>query len=375
MTRNLSESATGTAGLPSRMPPARVARAVESVRSAMRKVSHKMLPPPASILDMTMGFATAQTIFAAVHLGIADVLADGPLTATEIALRTNTDPRATYRLLRSLAMQSIFSERADGRFEMTSLAQALRADSPMSIRPLLLMLGHPLYWEHWGRLTESVQTGQTSVETVYGMPLFELLDQQPEIAKIFNDAMTCASAMTIPPILSACDFSHARTIIDVGGGNGQLLAAVLGAAPHARGVLFEQESLEEKAREIFAEAGVADRSEVHAGSFFDEVPTGGDLYVLKHVIHDWDDASAAKILRRVSDAMDPSASLLLIESVIPPRNKPHFGKYLDLDMLIFAGGKERTELEYSELLSNNGFHLRRVIPTVAHLSIIEASPR
>lgn len=374
MTRHLIEPATEPSALPSRLPPARVARAVESIRSGLRRVNAKLLPPPASILDMTMGFATAQTIFAAVRLGIADVLADGPMTAAEIAERIDTHPAATHRLLRALAMQQIFTERADGTFELTSLAQALRADSPMSIRPLLLMLGHPLYWEHWGHLTESVTSGRTSVETTYGMPLFELLADQPEIAQVFNDAMTCVSAMTIPPVLAACDFSKAATIVDVGGGNGQLLAAVLGAAPQARGVLFEQESLGDKAREIFASAGVASRSEVRAGSFFDAVPTDGDLYLLKHVIHDWDDERATHILRNVHQAMSATASLLLIESVIPPRNKPHFGKYLDLDMLIFAGGKERTRAEYADLLRRTGFTLRRVIPTVAHLSIVEATP-
>jgi len=188
-------------------------------------VSFKMLPPAASVLDMTMGFATGQTILAAVKLGIADVLAAGPLTASEIAERIDADPVATQRLLRALAMQSIFSERRDGRFQMTSLAQALRSDSPMSIRPLLLMLGHPLYREHWRCLAESVRSGRTSVETKYGVPLFEFLDNEPELAQIFNDAMACASAMTIPPILAACDFSGANTIVDVGGGNGQLLAA------------------------------------------------------------------------------------------------------------------------------------------------------
>jgi O-methyltransferase/methyltransferase family protein len=361
-------------GRPSRLPPARMARAVESVRSALRRVSFKMLPPAASVLDMTMGFATGQTILAAVKLGIADVLATGPLTAAQVAERIDADPVATQRLLRALAMQSIFSERRDGRFEMTSLAQALRSDSPMSIRPLLLMLGHPLYWEHWGCLAESVRAGRTSVEMNYGVPLFGLLDQEPEIAQVFNDAMTCASAMTIPPILAVCDFGVADTIVDVGGGNGQLLAAALAAVPGARGVLFERQALEPSARAIVEAAGVATRFEFEAGSFFDSVPTGGDVYLLKHVVHDWDDDRAGEILRTVRDSMRPTASLLLIECVIPTRNKAHFGKYLDLDMLIFAGGRERTEREFSDLLHHNGFTLRRVIPTVTHVSIIEAVP-
>jgi O-methyltransferase domain/Dimerisation domain len=355
-----------------RMPPVRLARAVESVRSALLRVTSKMLPPAPSVLDMTMGFATAQTILAAVKLGIADVLAAGPLTAADIAERIDADPVATHRLLRALAMQSIFSQRRDGRFQMTSLAQALRSDSPTSIRPLLLMLGHPLYWEHWGCLAESVRSGRASIETSYGVPFFRLLDSEPEVAQVFNDAMTCASAMTIPPILAAWDFAAVNTVVDVGGGNGQLLAAVLASVPGAHGILFEQESLESRARTLFESAGVADRVSFHVGSFFDTAPTGGDVYLLKHVIHDWDDDRAADILRTVRNSMSPTSSLLLIECVIPLRNKPHFGKYLDLDMLIFAGGKERTEREFSDLLRDNGFTLKRVLPTVAHVSIIEA---
>ena len=360
---------------PTRMPPARLARAVESVRSTMRRVSSKLLPPSASVLDMTMGFATAQTIFAATRLGIADELADGPLTTDELAARIGAEPAATHRLMRALAMQSIFTERPDGRYAMTSLAQALRSDSPHSVRPLLLMLGHPLYWQHWGNLTESVQSGRTSVESEYGMPLFELLDQRPDVAAVFNDAMTCVSALTIPPVLSAYDFARARIIIDVGGGNGQLLAAVLQTAPLAHGVLFEQESLQDSATRVLTAAGVADRCRMEPGSFFESVPTGGELYLLKHVIHDWNDEQAAKILTNVRAAMTGNATLLLIESVLPPRNKPHFGKYLDLDMLIFAGGRERTAAEYSMLLHHNGFEFRRVIPTAAHISLIEAVPR
>ncbi|MCW2651810.1 MAG: hydroxyneurosporene-O-methyltransferase [Mycobacterium sp.] len=355
------------------VPPARLARAVESVRAGLRKVSLKLLPPPAGVLDVAWGFAAAQTIYAAARLGIADALADGPLSAPEIADRIGADRAATLRLLRVLAMQSIFAERADGTYEMTSLAAPLRSDGPMSVRPMLLMLSHPFYWEHYGHLTDSVRAGQTSVEMVHGISLFECFEKDPESAQLFADAMACLTRLSIPPILAAYDFSRAKTIVDVGGGNGQLLAAILGAVPKARGVLLEQQAVQTQARERFEQAGLARRADIEVGSFFDTVPRVGDLYLLKHILHDWDDEQANAILCRVRDAMAPSASLLLIECVIPSGNKFHFGKFLDLDMMIFSGGRERTADEFSDLLAKTGFTLRRIIPTVMHLSIIEAS--
>lgn len=357
---------------PPKLPPPRLARAVESVRAGLHRVRCKMVPPFAGVLDLTMGFAVSQTIFAAARLGIADVLAAGPLTAGQIAERIDADPDAVHRLLRVLATQHIFRQRRDGRFEMTSMAEPLRTDAPMSIRPLLMMLSHPLYWEQFGNLAQVVRTGRTTLESDHDMGLFEFLDQDPETARVFNDAMTCVTSLAIPPILAAYDFTQARTIVDVGGGNGQMLAAVLKSAPQSRGVLLEQASLESRARAVFRSAGVDDRVTISAGSFFDRVPTGGDIYLLKHVVHDWQDDLAAAVLRRVREAMSPLSKLLVVETVIPPGNTTHFGKLLDLDMMIFAGGRERSQQEISDLLTETGFELQRVVPTVTHLSLIEA---
>lgn len=356
-----------------RLPPVWLARSVETIRSGLRKASYKMVPPSVGILDATTGAAAAQTIYAAARLGIADVLSDGPLSAAAIADRVGADPVATHRLLRALAMQSIFFQRADNTYELTPMAQALRSDTATSVRPLLLMLSHPLYWEHWGKLTDAVRTGQSSIETTYGTNLFECLDQDREVAKIFNDAMACTSSLAIPPVLAAYDFSRAGTIVDVGGGNGRLLSAVLSATHRARGVLFELPAAAAAGREHLDAAGVGSRSEVTTGSFFDGVPRGGDVYLLKHIVHDWDDEHAAMILARVREAMTPTTKLLLIESVLPSGNKPHYGKFLDLDMLIFAGGHERSRPEYGKLLETAGLRLNRVIPTVSHLSIVEAT--
>lgn len=331
-----------------------------------------MVPAFAGVLDLAMGYAVSQAVHAAARLGIADILVDGPLTVERIAGQIDADASALRRLLRVLAAHQVFRERRDGRFEMTPMSHALRSDAPVSIRPLLMMLSHPFYWEHFGRLTDVVRSGRTSVETQYGMGLFECLEQDPETAEVFHEAMSCVTAMAIPPILAAYDFSSAETIIDVGGGSGQLLAAVLSATPDARGVLFEQSALKDRAQQVFESAGVADRVSIETGSFFDAVPEGGDIYLLKHVIHDWEDQQAADILRTVREAMGPHARLVLAETVIPPGNKAHFGKLLDLDMLIFAGGRERTAAEFGDLLIGSGFTPPRTIPTAMHLSLIEA---
>lgn len=356
-----------------RVPPVWLARSVEAVRNGLRKATLKSVPPPVGILDATMGsVAGAQTIYAAAQLGIADALADGPLTAEAIAARIGTHPGATERLLRALTMQSVFTRRRDGTYQLTATAQALRSDSAMSVRPLLLILSHPLYWEHWGRLAESVRTGDSSLQAAYGMPLFECLEHEPDVAQVFNDAMTCTSALVTPPLLAAYDFTDAGTVVDIGGGNGRLLSAILRAAPLTRGVLFDLAGTETEGRAHLRAEGLGDRSEVRTGSFFDTVPHGGDVYVLKHILHDWDDADAGRILGRVRAAMAPGARLLVIEAVLPAGNRPHLGKFLDLDMLIFAGGRERTATEYEKLLGTHGFRLNRLIPTASHVSIIEA---
>lgn len=356
------------------IPPPALVRAVETVRTGLQRVRARMAPPFAGVLDLAMGYAVSHAVQAAARLAIADVFDDGPLSVERIAERIDADAHAVRRLLRVLASHQIFRERRDGRFEMTPMSHALRSDAPVSIRPLLMMISHPFYTEHFARLPDVVRTGRTSVESTYGAGLFDCLEQDPDAAAVFNDAMTCVTAMAVPPVLAAYDFTDAETIVDVGGGAGQLLAAVLNAAPQARGVLFEQSSLEDHAQRVFESAGVADRATIETGSFFEAVPEGGDIYLLKHVVHDWDDRQAAAILATVRESMSPNARLLLAETVIPSGNRPHFGKLLDLDMLVFAGGRERTAPEFTDLLTGSGFTPPRIIPTAIHLSLLEAVP-
>ncbi|WP_051871648.1 methyltransferase [Streptomyces sclerotialus] len=330
--------------------------------------------PTDDLMEMVVGGCTAQAIYTAAKLGIADVLAEGPRTAEEIAAKVEADPDGVYRLLRALTTRAIFAEEPGKRFTLTPMADALRSDAPNSVRALVLMAGHPITWETWGRLTHSVVTGEPAFWKLRGMRVFEYLARDEEYADLFNQAMTFSSSIEIPTILEAYDFSRFRTIVDVGGGQGRLLAAILQATPDANGVLLDIESVTASAPPVLAEAGVADRCTIHSGSFFDAVPTGGDAYILKHVLHDWPEDKAVDILRSVRASIGENGELLLVALVLPDDNSPHLGKVVDLDLLLEFGGRHRTAEEYRRLLATAGFALRRVVPTAGAASVVEAVP-
>jgi hypothetical protein len=326
------------------------------------------------MLELASGFMSTHAVYAAARLGIADVLADGPLSPGDIAAETGSDPDATYRLLRACAMFGVFTEDGDGRFGLTPLADALRSGVPGSVLPVVLMLGDPQYQGPWGRLVDTVQTGRPGAELAYGKPIWEHLDEAPGFAATFNDAMTCLSAMDWPTVAAAYDFTAFSTIVDVGGGHGQLLALMLDAAPGAKGVLQEREVMVDAAEAHLRGAGVLDRCRIEAGSFFETAPSDGDLYVMRRVVHDFDDEQAVEVLSTVRRHMPRGSTLLLLESVVPTDGSPHFAKTLDLDMMIFAGGRERTERQFATLLDRAGFRLARVVPTISTISLIEAVP-
>ncbi|MDT5236894.1 MAG: hypothetical protein QOF47_2881 [Mycobacterium sp.] len=355
-----------------KLPPVRIARVMDSVRRRLRRLDQKLVPAPIAVLDMMTGAFFTRAIYTAAKFGIADVLSDGPLTAEAIAKQVGANPDALRRMLRTLASRGIFAQQADGRFALTPLADALRSDAPTSVRGVVLFWGDQRHWEHWGQLPHTVQTGQPAVDSLRGKPMFDFLLDDPEFAAIFNDGMTSVSDMEIPPLLAAYDFTGVGTIVDVGGGHGRLLAAILQKWPQAHGILFDAESVVEGAPAVLDAAGVADRCTAVGGSFFESVPSGGDAYVLKHIVHDWDDSTALAILRNVRAAMSRDAKLLVIESVVPDDNREHVSKMIDLEMLVVATGRERTSAEYAELLRTAGFRFTRVIPTVGPTSIVES---
>ncbi|MCW4354347.1 acetylserotonin O-methyltransferase [Hoyosella sp. YIM 151337] len=361
-------------GLP-RLPPIGIVRAVEGVRGALIKLTHWLAPAPVNVLELATGSWVTQAVYTATKLGIPDAVAGGPIDAQRVAEKVGADADATLRLLRALSAKSVFRERRDGRFELTSLGQPLRSDTPNSVRALVLMIGHPVHWEHWGDLLYAVQSGKPSLEHLRGVSAFEFFEENEEVAEVFNDAMTVTSEMVIGPVLAAYDFTPYRSIVDVGGGHGRLLAAILQKAPDTRGVLFDLESVLPGGRDYLVEAGVADRATAVAGSFFDAVPQGGELYILKNIIHDWPEAQALDILRNVRAVMGKQSRVLVIEAVVPEGNSPHVSKWLNLEMLIQTGGRERTAAQYADLLHAAGLEVTRVLPTIGPASIVEAAVR
>jgi ubiquinone/menaquinone biosynthesis C-methylase UbiE len=322
---------------------------------------------------MLTGYWIAQSLHVAAQLGIADLLKGGPQTVAHLAEATGTHPRSLYRLLRALASESVFAEDEQGRFVLTPLGECLRSDVPNSQRSMAIMNGEEHY-RCWGELLYSVQTGQTAFEKLFGQPIFQYLAAHPRQARIFDEGMVGVHGAETKAMLDAYDFRGVGTLVDVGGGNGSLLLTTLQRHPSLRGMLYDRPDVIERARANVKAAGVENRCTLTGGDFFETVPAGGDAYLMRHIIHDWNDEQCRTILRNCRKVVPPSGKLLLIESVIPLGNEPCFAKFLDLTMLVIPGGMERTEAEYRELLASAGFHLARIVPTASVVDVIECVP-
>lgn len=323
---------------------------------------------------MTNGFQVSQAIHVVATLGIADLLKDGPRSADELAEATGTHASALYRILRALASVGVFAEQSDGRFGLTPLAEHLQTDVPGSLRSWAMLIGRPYYFASWGHLLHSVKTGEPAFPHVYGMPAWEYRASHPEESALFDGAMTGLSLAEAEAVVRSYDFSSIGVLVDVGGGKGALLAAILAANPALRGILFDQPHVVADAKDLLERAGVADRCEVVDGDFFKAIPGGADAYLLKSIIHDWDDASAIEILRKCRSAMADSARLLVVERGIRPANEPDPAKFIDLMLLVMLGGRERTAEEYERLYTEAGFKLTNTIHTDSLLDIIEGVP-
>lgn len=317
----------------------------------------------AELRRLVNGYQVSQAIHAAATLGIADLLADGPRASDDLAAATGTDPRALYRLLRALSSVGVFHEDAERRFALTELGAALRTDSPDSMVDMVIYSGRQYYREAWSSLLESVRTGDTAFRLVHGVDVWEYRAQRPEESAIFDRAMAALSRMQVRWVLDAYDFGRFRKIVDVGGGNGALLGALLAEHEHLRGVLFDQPH-------VVAGVDLGERGEVVAGSFFETVPDGGDAYLLKWIIHDWEDDDATRILRTVRRHGE---TILLIERVIGPPNEGAEAKFSDLNMLVAPGGKERTREEFAALFDAGGYRLLEVTPTAGAMCVIEGA--
>lgn len=330
------------------------------------------VPPEAQLMQIVAGCFPSQAVYVAAKLGIADLLKGKPLTVAELARQTGTHERALYRVLRCLASLGIFRETEATVFGLTPTAELLVSDHPGSMRDAAVFMGEPWHWSVYGELLHSVTTGKVAWERVHGKEVFPYFLEHPEEYEVFNRAMTSFSTNALPAIVEAYDFAGVTKLADIAGGHGMLLAGFLKANPQLAGLLFDVPQVIEGAPVLLEKEGVADRVELKTGDFFESVPSGADAYVMKFIIHDWDDDRALKILRNIHQVLPAHGRLLLVEMVVPPGNEPHFSKIQDLEMLVSPGGVERTPDEYRDLLARAGFELRRIIPTKSPLSIVEA---
>lgn len=333
-------------------------------------------PPPAAVLmQMVVGRWVSQMITAVAELGIADALASGPLTPDAIAAKIGAHGPSVHRLLRAVASLGIFAEDADGRFHHTPLSEPLRSDLPGSLRGWARYAGARAPVLAWADLAASIRTGEPAFRRVHGQSFFDHLGASPADAAVFDQAMHAVSSSEIPAILAAYDFGHCGTIVDVGGGDGTLLAAILEQHRGVRGVLYDLDHVVARARQRLANAPAAARIEIKAGSFFDTVPPGGDTYLMKHILHDWSDEDCVRILRHCRRVVPANGRVLVVECVIPPGNESGFGKLLDIEMIaVTEGGRERTAKEFAALFAASGFELGRIAVTVAGTAVVEAQP-
>jgi hypothetical protein len=335
--------------------------------------STKPAAPPATLLPLLVGAWVSQAIYVAAKLGIADFLAEGPRTTAELAGSAQVNEGALYRVLRALASLEIFEECDGGRFALTPLAECLRSDVPGSLRAFAVMLGEPEHRRAWDDVLHSVRTGEPAFDHIFGVPHFQYFSANAAAAQIFNEGMASRASVENDAIVAAYDFSKSSTVVDVGGGQGTLLAEMLREAPQLSGVLFDLPHVI-AAKRSKAQENKEPRLQFREGNFFESVPPGGDLYVLKKIIHDWDDVRATSILRNCAAAMSDKARLLVIDPVIPPGNEHSFNKLLDLMMLVWtSGGRERTEREHRALLGKAGLETLRVIETNVPLLILETA--
>jgi hypothetical protein len=313
------------------------------------------------------------SLYVAITLNVADHLAAGPKDVSDLARATGANEDALFRILRLLVSVGIFAEAGPRRFALNASSELLRKDVPGSLRGIAVFLSDPFHFKVYASLMDSVMTGKPAVDAAFGMPIFDYLAKNPDYSKVFNEAMTAFSAPVVSAALEAYDFSGIGLLVDVAGGHGEVLMSILKKHPKVRGVLTDVGHVIDGAKPRIAGAGLADRCQAVPCDFFAAVPEGGDAYIMKHIIHDWDDARATTILKNIAKAMGPKrGKVILLESVIAGDGAPDFGKFIDIEMLAMPGGKERSADEFRALFAGAGFELTRIVPTQSPLSVVEA---
>jgi O-methyltransferase domain len=329
------------------------------------------------LLQLATGFVFTAALQPIVRLKIADLVGRGPVSASELARQTGTNADALYRVLRLLASVGIFAELPGRAFVHTPMSELLRTDVPGSVRDTVTFVGNPLHFKVWAELGYSVETGKPAIDKVYGKPAFEAIFGDSENAADFNRAMTCFSRRIAPTLLDAYDFSTIHTLMDVAGGHGAVLCDVLRRYPAMKGILFDMPNVVQEATCYICSLNLDQRCQMVSGDFFEHIPPGADAYYMQHIIHDWADEPALKILGNCRRALEgvPNGRLLIVDSVVPENSEPHVSKWLDIEMLLMPGGRERTEQEWRGLLARGGFDVTRIVAMNAAESIIEARPQ
>jgi O-methyltransferase domain/Dimerisation domain len=332
----------------------------------------KKLSPPEVMRNLTIGYWVARLIHVAAKLKLADLLKKGPRTIEDLATAAGVLPAMLYRILRALASVGVFAETKNRRFKLTPLAATLQTDVPVSMHAWALMINDNWQWNAWMELPHGVTTGEVPLLKAHGVTIFEYLEKHPDDLQIFGESMTSISRTENPTIPAAYKFSGIRTLVDVGGGHGSLLATILKENPKLKGVLYDQPSVIARAEkdQYVTAKGIKERCQLESGSFFESVPTGGDAYIMKYILHDWNDEACVKLLANCRAAMNDKGKVLVVDTVIAPGNDPSWGKLLDIQMLII-GGRERTKKEFAAMFAEAGLKLTRVVPTKGPLSIVE----
>jgi hypothetical protein len=334
--------------------------------------TNQTIPPPLRVFQMITNFWASQCLFAVTKLNIADAVSTEPKHIDAIAAETNTNAAALYRVMRALASTGVFEEKEQKQFVHTDVSRMLRSDLPETMKYLVLAELGSEHYRGWGNLIHSVKTGEIAFNDVAKENVWQYYQKHPEDGSNFMKAMTGLSENFNLAVVPSYDWSSFSTIIDVGGGNGSLLAGILNANKNAKGILFDEPYVVEKASELLKQRGVEDRVEIIGGNFFETVPPNGDAYLLKFILHDWNDEQSLVILKNIASAMNNTAKLLIVEGVLLTGNELQLGKLLDINMLVMTGGMERTEEQYRQLLNAAGLTLIKVYTTPSPMNIIEA---
>lgn len=327
--------------------------------------------PRRALFQIVSGYQLSQALHVAARLDIGDRLAGGPRTSDQLAEETDTNADALYRLLRALAASGVVRQLEGRQFELTELGEGLRSDVPGNVHGWALMIGRPMHWNTWSSLVESIRTGENTFRLVHGTDVWSYRAQRPEELAIFDGAMTSMGGVVNAAVIDAYDFGRFREVVDVAGGRGSLLAAILAKHESVRGVLFDQPDVVAHAPALLDRFG--DRYRAIGGSFFERVPDGADAYLLKSILHDWEDEDCVAILRVIRAAMPEHGLVLVLERDLGGPNSNASAKLSDLNMLVNPGGRERSEAEYAALFAAGGLRYLGATPSAAGVSVFEAA--